>query len=75
MELLNEGDGIDLSLDLRRPKDMLEGRGRPCRFAEKEVIGLMVPSGVEASWRESKIVLKVTGACYGPLVLNESWTD
>lgn len=38
MELLNEGDGIDLSLDLLRPKEMLEGLGRPCLLAEKDDI-------------------------------------
>jgi hypothetical protein len=38
MELLKEGDGIDLSSDLRRPKEMFDGLGRPCRLAEKDGI-------------------------------------
>lgn len=38
MELLKDGEGIDLSSERRRPNDMLEGRGRPLRFAENEDI-------------------------------------
>ena len=36
MELLNDGEGIDLSSDRLRPKEMLDGLGRPCRLAEKD---------------------------------------